>query len=527
MLFIALKAKNPISIFGPGKFKTEFFAQYYIQTKYIRDEMKKLLVLVLLAASMSFALRVVGDDTYSPHYEGNIIMYGPSLFRIYNDGKTEINGFKIYYYVSTKLRKIDYTYRNKFFLEGSIGLAKDAKISYEVMPESPNWIRVIFDYPTRKIPAGGYHPTDGYYLQFEFGEIDQLIHGRYYGIIKRSPREHNLENIVVESASGKVLYGKHPTNDKRVGILAAKSGCYYGEELDIKLDTEDSKNKTAISGFSEPMGIVLDSKKNIEFRFCVLEYDELPKATFDYFVLRLDNKCPKNSYPFRRHHDCEDSNNKNAISGNVPRAWPSNITNNADMEYCFVPKDTKNGVEFPFTEKFGYYDLNFGVFANYFPSLKAQWAEIHLDDEDSNNKNSWYWYDTPSTIQTRIKNIVNGTNNTTYNAVFYSPISAARRKEAVNANNNVVVPAVATTGKQALKITALSRTNLDVELSTAGDVEVSVVNTKGAIVAKIKQGNLGAGIHSLNWNSANVPNGLYIVTVKQNGTRTAAKIFLK
>lgn len=464
---------------------------------------------------MSFALRVVGDDSN-----------GPRLFRIYNDSKSEVKGFKLYYYHSTKLRYIDYTYRNKFFLEGSVGLNPTAKISYEIMPESPNWVRVIFDYPKQTIPAGGYFPSDGYYLQFEFTQIDTRIHGKNYGPIKRSPREHNLENIVVESTDGKVLYGKHPTNDRRIGVIASYGGCYCGEELFIKLDTEDSNNKTKLTGFGGPTSIVIDSKKNLTLSFCALEYDELPKATFDYFVLRLDNKCPKNSYPFRRHHDNEDSNNKNEVTGNILRAWPSNITHNADMEYCFVPKDTKNGVEFPFTEKFGYYDKNFGVFASSFPSLIAQWAELVVDDEDSNNKNSWYWYDTPSSIQTRIKNIVSGSNNTTYHIEFYSPVSAAMRKEAVN-KSNVIAPAVTTTGKPALKITALSRTNLDVELSTTGDVEVSVVNTKGAIVAKIKQENLGAGIHSLNWNSANVPNGLYIVTVKQNGTRTAAKIFLK
>ena len=482
--------------------------------------MKKLLVLVLLAASMSFALRVVGDDSNSPR-----------LFRIYNDSKSEVKGFKLYYYHSTKLRSIDYTYKNKFFLDGSVGLGTNSKISYEIMPESPNWVRVIFDYPKQTIPAGGYFPSDSYYLQFEFSLIDNRIHGKNYGLIKRSPREHDLENIVVESTDGKVLYGKHPTNNRRIGVIASYSGCYYGEELFIKLDTEDSNNKTKLTGFGGPTSIVIDSKKNLTLSFCALEYDELPKATFDYFVLRLDNKCPKNSYPFRRHHDNEDSNNKNEVTGNILRAWPSNITNNADMEYCFVPKDTKNGVEFPFTEKFGYYDKNFGVFAGFFPSLKAQWAELVVDDEDSNNKNSWYWYDTPSSIQTRIKNIVydseTGKKNTIYNIEFYSPVSAAVRKEAVNANNNVIAPAVAITSKPTLKITALSRTNLDIELSTAGNVEVSVMNTKGAVVAKIQQENLGAGSHSLNWNSANLPSALYIVMVKQNSLIATEKVFLK
>lgn len=484
--------------------------------------MKKLVLVLLMAVSMSFALKVVGEVSNSAHYDGNIRLYGPSLFRLVNDGKSEINGFKIYYYTSTLLRNIDYAYRKPFFVTGSRGLAADAKISYELMPESPNWLRVVFDYPTRKIPVGDVHPTDGYYLYFEFGEIDKRIVGKYYGVIKRNPRESLLDNIVVESADGKVLYGKHPENNRRVGVISSNLGCYSGMEVDITLDTEDSKCRTGFSGGVTPSAFFLN-KGNVEMRFCAVEYDELPRATFDYFVLKLDAKCPKNSYPFRRYHDTEDNNNKNSVWGNI-RAWPNDVSKNATMEYCFVPSDSKSKIDFPFKEQFGVLSKDYGVFAKYL-SLQTMGYELYIDDEDSKNANSWYWYDTPKSIQDRIKKIAYGSDNTTYNIVTYYPMSAAVRKVA-GVGNEVATEPVDVKPVSA-QVKSLDRSFVGVELKSAGSVKISVLNTKGAVVAKVVGENLQPGFHNLGWNSTNVPSGSYMVVAKQNGLMNVAKIFLK
>jgi len=37
----------------------------------------------------------------------------------------------------------------------------------------------------------------------------------------------------------------------------------------------------------------------------------------------------------------------------------------------------------------------------------------------NNNKNSWDWYNAPNDIQARIKEIMNGSNNTIYHVVSY------------------------------------------------------------------------------------------------------------
>ncbi|WP_173384108.1 FlgD immunoglobulin-like domain containing protein [Fibrobacter succinogenes] len=77
------------------------------------------------------------------------------------------------------------------------------------------------------------------------------------------------------------------------------------------------------------------------------------------------------------------------------------------------------------------------------------------------------------------------------------------------------------------EIKGFDHSAVTVELKSAGNVHVSIVNLKGAVVANISRENLQPGFHSLEWHSGIVPNGRYIVTVKQNGMVAAKNVILK
>lgn len=486
--------------------------------------MKKIILLLLFAVSMSFALKVVGVETRHEHEEKGYRMYGPIYFRLDNSDGPEIKGFRIYYYVSTIMRKAEYSYNIGFFLHHAAGmLGSGAKLDWEIMPESPNWIRVIFDYPTRSIPAGGEHPDEGIYHMLEFGDRDHRMHAKYHGLIKRKYYEYELQNVVVESADGKILYGEHPKVNRRVGILTSSAGCYSGLVLDVTLDTEDSNCNTRFIEKKHPIGITISSKGNVTFEYCAVEYDELPRATFDYVVLRLDHECPRNSYPFRRVHDTEDKNNANSFWSSIPRAWPNDVRRgyNVSLEYCFVPADPNSKIIFPFREQFPI-GRGFGVYA--VASLpETTNYQLYIDDEDGNNQNAWEWYDTPKSIQNRIKKIMYGSNNTTYNVFTYDP--PMYRKIQADAEEEAKEMPASKVASVAFK--GVDRSVVNVELESAGDVEISFVKPTGGVAARFTKENLGPGAHSLSWNSANVPNGRYIAVIKQNGLMNATNVILK
>ncbi len=92
------------------------------------------------------------------------------------------------------------------------------------------------------------------------------------------------------------------------------------------------------------------------------------------------------TYPFARRHDTEDSNNANSPKG-AYIVSPSDIGDNAKLEYCFVPKETDpKKIKYPYP-----FQKQYGVFANYSSSSIAHnWVKI--DDEDSGNKNDWDWH---------------------------------------------------------------------------------------------------------------------------------------
>ena len=76
-------------------------------------------------------------------------------------------------------------------------------------------------------------------------------------------------------------------------------------------------------------------------------------------------------------------------------------------------------------------------------------------------------------------------------------------------------------------IKGLNRSVVSVELKSAGDAKISVVNVNGAQIANVVEKNLQPGVHQVKWNSGMVPSGRYIVKVEQNGMVNAKNVILK
>ena len=194
---------------------------------------------------------------------------------------------------------------------------------------------------------------------------------------------------------------------KKIGVLKKDLNYKCEETLEFYLDLEDSDNGNRIEENPNPPGIVVRSG-GIWFTYCVLNMEDfdnqIPRVPYDYIVLRMDYDCPEGTFAFRRHHDTEDSDNNNSSTQNL---GPNVVTKNATLEYCFVPADENSALEYPF-------DAKYGVFANYSSSNVIR-SKIYTDDEDSNNANSWEYYDAPTNIKERIANIMKGSTNT----IFY------------------------------------------------------------------------------------------------------------
>jgi hypothetical protein len=201
----------------------------------------------------------------------------------------------------------------------------------------------------------------------------------------------------------------------KIAVLKKDLSFTCNEEFSFRLDLEDDDNGSKIvSGDPNPPGIVVGDG-GIIFTYCVLpmaDFDyQIPRVPYDYIVLRMDNDCPEGTYAFNRHHDTEDSHNANTSTGDF---GPNVVTKNATLEYCFVPADENSSLEYPFAKEYG-------VFANH-SSTNIVHSKIYVDDEDSNNANSWGWYDTPSDIKEKIEVIMNGSSNTIYYVVKWIEI---------------------------------------------------------------------------------------------------------
>ena len=343
----------------------------------------------------------------------------------------------------------------------------------------------------------------------------------------------------------------------RIGVLRGENAC-PGETVFIKLNTEDDDNpstrilsqrrdgKDVTPGSIPVPGVYIsEDKTSITFRYCVFNVLDFNnggyRTPYDYAVLLLDDACPTGSYKVKRHHDTEDGKD-NYSWGNV---YPNEIGHNADLYYCFVPKKTcPTPSDCSFAPSFpggGLYENGFFAYApnyvgvsgtnshgvNYVYTLFE--TQIFIDDENSRNENSWDYYGLSSTYRTAFNKFMYNAGERQKDTEMYVAYSYHRPNGGLNktAAEEVVAKPVNAEQLSAPMVKGLDRSAVAVELKSAGDVRISIANVKGAIVANIVENNLQAGVHQIKWNSGVIPNGRYIVTVKQNGMVNAKNVILK
>ena len=483
--------------------------------------MKKIFPLVLAAASMSFALTVIGSPNDQTSSDGG--MFAPQ-FRISTQRSLGVNGFKVYVYFSN-----DQANEIPNLIKETHTYASAAK-KIELQRMSSHVYRVFLDFSNTNIPSNSYFPSNA--TAFFYAYINGA--DKYTHALRPYAWGKGFHNIVVESKEGEILDGQHPNLRSRVGVLsknasACKSGgISYGgttalPDVLFSINSEKDNSSSGVTG-PQPNGIQV-SGRTVYFKYCAFEYDELPRVSYDYAVLRLDDQCPVGTYPFRRHHDTEDSWGQNFVYGPV---WPNSVGSNADFEYCFVPKDPNSTKVYPFDMTYTN-DYNTSVFANVNKTGLAQ-STLYVDDEDSSNDNSWYYYGlsknkaNEKAIIDRMQNIMSGSKNTTYHIVTRVNPNAAKSAEVAD---NSVSSAYVAAAPLAPAIKGLNRSVVSVELKSAGDAKISVVNVNGAQIANVVEKNLQPGVHQVKWNSGMVPSGRYIVKVEQNGMVNAKNVILK
>ena len=352
----------------------------------------------------------------------------------------------------------------------------------------------------------------------------------------------------------------------KIGVL--KRDASYkcpGEQVYFDLDVEDSDNDTKIISLSDPNdrtipGITLGG--HATFTYCVINSNEMLPVSYDYVVLRMDNSCPSGATAFSFTHDTENKKNRHSVQGNVS---PSVINRDiATFEYCFVPKSSNATAKYPFK------NVQYGVFANRDDIANKNNIKhyyIKIDDEDDrkrtrhlgmvrnddcqcyganryvsgnecrNAKGSlvcYLWEDQtvmwnhndsniPGEIENRLSRIMVSDLNTLYNVIKWTGSSSAVL--AKSADDAIEAPMAAMPTSAAVR--GLDRSAITIELESAGDAKISVMNVNGAVVANIAQENLMPGVHQIKWNSGIVPNGLYIVRIVHNGLINSKSVILK
>ena len=69
-------------------------------------------------------------------------------------------------------------------------------------------------------------------------------------------------------------------------------------------------------------------------------------------------------------------------------------------------------------------------------------------------------------------------------------------------------------------------TNIDFNITKAGNVTLKVYNSAGALITTLTDGHLAPGTYSANWNAANEPSGIYFYTIETAGFKESKKMIL-
>ena len=306
---------------------------------------------------------------------------------------------------------------------------------------------------------------------------------------------------------------------KLVGFLNAEAPSgWCGNPFSIFIDTENSNDRSGprYGEFTPSKAGVTFRNGGVEFKFCTGDEVSLPQVRFDYAVLSLENECPAGSYRYGRHHDTQDGGH-NASTGHV---GVNEVGSNVTLYFCYVPKNVNAEARWPF-------HWTSGVFAKFDGGYASRY-ELYIDDEDSNNRNSWPGLASlPQNVRNGIATIMSGSGNTTYHVTHWvSHTNYNLFKSSVETPASSESPLVAAV-PTAPAVKGLSRSIVSVELKSAGDVKVSVVGVNGAVLANVTEKNLQPGDHQIKWNSGMVPSGRYIVKIEQNGMVNAKNVILK
>jgi hypothetical protein len=469
-----------------------------------------------MAVSMSFAILTVMPDVQ----QGSCGEFAP-VFNISTGRANGVNGFKVYAYFS-----VDSEDDQPELLDKNINITPKSRVKMQKL--SAHVYRVLVDYSDYNMPGNVLLFPNANAIKFFSVTLKKSNMSTH--CLRPYPWGQNHHNFVIESKNGTVLDGKHPDFKSRIGLptkntstcKGRSSSAYPNEPIAIiRLDNEDDDGASKIKkgGDMNPNGIDV-SHSSILFYYCVYEFSELPRAPYDYAVLKMDIQCPAGTYPVKRHHDCENSDPDNYGFGPI---WPSKAGKDVDLEYCFVPRSSNSTLVYPFAGLLSN-AMNTSIFANVSNSNLSH-SEIYVDDEDKNNKNSWDYYGA-DWLKSRIEAIMSGKKNTTYHVVkwkgTYLAKSADEFAAPAVAENPLVVAA-----PLAPAIKGLDRSAVAVELKSEGKVKVSIVNVNGSVIANIAQESLQPGVHQIKWNSGMVPSGRYIVKIEQNGMVNAKNVILK
>lgn len=194
-------------------------------------------------------------------------------------------------------------------------------------------------------------------------------------------------------AKERVMRTAYATTTDVVGVFKSGS-CGTYKELHLYIDAEDTKQHSYVEGSVGDSYVT--SNGNVVFKFCLTEANRYyPGGVFlvNHISYSLGGK-PMSVYV--RYHDCDDKHNKNSISFSNHPAYQS--LNDISQGHTVIDKNAALAWAYP-PYPLGMWDIipgvgprgniEFGLLAAGVSMGDTRRGRIHVDDEDSSNKN-WF-----------------------------------------------------------------------------------------------------------------------------------------